>query len=207
QERPALSRDEQIRDLENRAREAYKAQNYGVAADLATKARALREGAASNDVQDERPLPPPTPGRYNAGRTPARPVAADPKALVELAKQAMAQGDYDKAQELAAQARANAAGVRWGLFDDTPDSILRDIQKARGRREKDAAEKLLTEARLLVEKPAPTIAERAANLSAAEEKAKQAAAMHGSYSMLDFGDRPAPVPNDLRRVLDGEQTR
>ena len=47
QERPAANgRADEARDLMRRAREAYDAQNYGLARELAEKARALRAPAA-----------------------------------------------------------------------------------------------------------------------------------------------------------------
>ena len=144
QDRPAAgSRADEIRDLERRAREAYEAQNYGLARQLSMKARALKEAPASDDATDDRSVAPSRTGRPK----PARPTTADPKLLLDMAKQAMAEGNFDKAQDLATQSQANSAGVRWGLFDDTPASVLKDIQKARSRRDKDTADRLLAEAR------------------------------------------------------------
>ena len=62
----------------------------------------------------------------------AKPTSNDPKLLLDMAKQAMAEGNLDKAQDLATQAQAHSAGVRWGLFDDTPSSVMRDVQRAQG---------------------------------------------------------------------------
>jgi type II secretory pathway component GspD/PulD (secretin)/tetratricopeptide (TPR) repeat protein len=201
QDRPtAGSRADEIRDLQQRAREAYNQKNYGLAADLSSKADALKQAPATDDGYDDRPVAP----RQMPARQ-ARPATTDAKTLVDMAKQALTEGNLDKAEALCNQAQANSAGIRWGLFDDTPASVLKDVQKARGRRDKDSADRLLAEARALVDKPASTLAERAANLSAAEEKARQAAGMHGSYSMLDFGDRPAHVLNDVRRARDLER--
>src|SRR5262249_61949094 len=121
------------------------------------------------------------------------PATTDPKVLLTLAKQAMDAGDLDRAQDLATQAQATGAHVRWGLFDDTPASVLKDIYKARGRRDRDMSERLLTEARTLLEKPATSKNERTANLGTAPDKARRAGAMHGPDSMGDFGDRPAGV--------------
>jgi type II secretory pathway component GspD/PulD (secretin) len=202
QDRPAASADE-ARDLMRRAREAYDAQNYGLARELAEKAKALRAPASFDDD-------PPEDLRSNMSRRPApkaaaRPATTDPKVLLSLATQALEAGDLDRAQDLATQAQAHGNGVRWGLFDDTPASVLKDVQKARGRRDRDTADKLLADARFLYEKQAASRAERAANLTSAEEKAKQAAALHGSYSMWDFGDRPADVITDVRKAREKEK--
>src|SRR5262245_1401937 len=195
-----------------RAREAYDARDYGLAEKLAKQARALQAPSAFYDDSPDdmlgdisrkpgaRPIVPAA-----ATAAGARPATADPRVLMTLAKQAMDAGDLDRAQDLAMQAQATGANVRWGLFDDTPASLLKDIHKSRGRRDRDASEKLLAEARQLVERPAATKNERIANLTTAEEKARRAGAMHGAYSMWDFGDRPGDVIADVRKARDKEK--
>lgn len=209
QDRPA-ARTEEVRDLMRQAREAMDAHNYGLARELAQKARALGAPAAFYDDSPDDLLA--EVSRKSGGKMPApaaaaatRPMTQDPKALTALAKSALDAGDLDRAQDLATQAQAHEGSVRWGFFDDTPRTVLRDVQKARGRRDRDAADKLLAEARFLYEKQAPTKTERANNLMMAEEKAKQAASLHGSYSMWDFGDRPADIVADCRKARDKEK--
>jgi type II secretory pathway component GspD/PulD (secretin) len=207
QDRPA-ARTEEARDLMRRAREAYDAQNYGLARELAEKAKALRAPAAFYDDQPEDMLADLSkkPGAKSpAAAAGSRPMTQDPKALMALAKSALDAGDLDRAQDLATQAQAHEGNVRWGIFEDTPRTVLRDVQKARGRRDRDTADKLLAEARFLYEKPAPTKTERANNLMLAEEKAKQAASLHGSYSMWDFGDRPGDIITDVRKTREKEK--
>ncbi len=200
QERSApASREAEAKELLRQAREAGDAQNYGMAKELAEKARALRELAPSSEEPAEKPV-------KQTGPKPAvKPTSKDPRVLLGMAKQSLEEGKLDKAHELATQANAHSAGVRWGLFDDTPDSIIKDVKKARGRLAQDQAEKLAGEARVLVEKKASSANDRVANLNAAEEKAKQAASMHGSYSMWDFGDRPSRILADIRKARDIEK--
>ncbi|HKB01425.1 MAG TPA: hypothetical protein VKD90_04355 [Gemmataceae bacterium] len=209
QDRPAARTDE-ARDLMRRAHEAYDAKNYGLARELAEKAKALRAPSAFYDEQPDDLLA--DVARKSGGRVPtpaaaaaSRPAPQDPKALMALAKSALEAGDLDRAQDLATQAQALSANVRWGVFEDTPRSLLKDVHKARGRRDRDTADKLLADARFLYEKKATTQSERAGNLMLAEEKAKQAAALHGSYSMWDFGDRPADVITDCRKAREKEK--
>jgi type II secretory pathway component GspD/PulD (secretin) len=209
QDRPAAdNRADEARDLMRRAREAYDAQNYGLARELAEKARALRAPAAFYDDKPDDLLG--DMGKKPAGRTPAaaasaRPTPADPKVLTTLSKQALEAGDLDKAQDLATQAQASAGNVRWGMFDDTPSSILKDVAKARARRDHDTAIRLMTEARQLIDRQTASRNERAANLTAAEEKARQAAGLNPSFSMWDFGDRPGDLLNDARKAREKEK--
>jgi type II secretory pathway component GspD/PulD (secretin) len=213
QERPAANnRADEARDLMRQAREAYDAQNFGLARELAEKARALRAPAASyDDPSDDGAA---EPARKPAARTSAPPAAAatsrqqqpaDPKVLTALAKQALEAGDLERAHELAAQAQPMAASVKWGFWDDTPATILRDVVKARARRDRETAVKLMAEARQLIERQTASRTERVANLTAAEEKAGQAARLNASYSMWDFGDRPGDILADARKVREKEK--
>jgi type II secretory pathway component GspD/PulD (secretin) len=211
QERSAPNRADEARDLMRRAREAYDAQNFGLAKELAEKARALKAPGTFYDDQpddviaDAAKKPAPRTSAPPAAAATSRSTSSDPKVLTVLAKQAFDVGDLDKAQDLAMQAQPMASTVKWGLFEDTPASILKDVSKARGRRDKDVAERLMVEARQLIEKQTATRTERAANLTAAEEKARQAAGLHGQFSMWDFGDRPADLIADARKAREKEK--
>ncbi|HVK13692.1 MAG TPA: hypothetical protein VM597_33405 [Gemmataceae bacterium] len=198
QDRPAAD----ARELTRQARAALDAGDKEKARELAEKARTLRaQGAFYDESPDDvlADLP------AKAGKGADKPTTTDPKVLLEMAKQAHSVGDLDKAQDLATQAQAHSAAVRWGLFDDTPASVLKDVQKAKGKRDQATAERLLADARTLVAKQAATKEERAANLMAAEEKAKQSARLHGEYSVWDFGDRPADVVADVRKAREREK--
>jgi type II secretory pathway component GspD/PulD (secretin) len=190
------SRTDEYKDLMRQAREAYDAGDYEKSKALAEKARSSKGESAFYEEDGDGPAKP-------AAR-PTKATTSDPKVLVTMAKTALDEGNLDKAQDLATQAKAHSTGVRWGLFDDTPDSILGDVKKSRGRQGRDQAAKLLADARHLIEMPAKTRDERAANLASAEEKAKQAASMNASYSMWDFGDRPAQIIADARKARDKE---
>lgn len=205
QERPAANRAEEARELVRQAQKAYDAQNYDLARELMAKASALRAPSG--------PGPDPDGGERRVARRYSAPPAAaagsraaptDPKVLTVLAKQALEAGDPDRAHDLASQAAPQAASVKWGLFEDTPASILKDVAKARGRRDRDTAGRLLVEARLLLDKPTASRTERVANLSAAEQKARQAAGLNATYSMWDFSDRPADVIADARKAREKE---
>ena len=121
----------------------------------------------------------------------------DPRSLVKKAKDALDAGRLDAAQDLARQAEANGRDASWGLFEDTPSSVMKDIQKARSKRDRAEADRLVNQARSLYEKRVPNEEQRAANLDKARTLCLQAAQMHGPYSMWDFGDRPQSLMKDI----------
>ena len=72
----------------------------------------------------------------------------------------------------------------WGLFEDNPEKLQGDVDKARHRHQQDESVKLLAEARRLYEKK---------EYEAATRAAQQSATLHGPYSIWDFGDQPAKL--------------
>lgn len=114
---------------------------------------------------------------------------ADPKDQVRQARKAIEAGQLDKAQDLANQAAA-ARDYSWGLFDDTPDSVLKDVASARAKADRVKADQMMKEARALYNKAARTPEERMANLDQATAMAYKAQGLHGPYGLLDFGDKP-----------------
>ena len=61
-----------------------------------------------------------------------QPVAGDKQSarwLLQQARDLAGQGRYDEAGAKVAEARA--MNIRWGLFDDTPDRVTKDIEKSR----------------------------------------------------------------------------
>ena len=146
---------------------------------------------------------PAPPAKAAAGKTspalPAAPAApADPKELLKLAKKALAAGQLDKAQDYATKANQTAAakGLKWGLFDDTPASVMRDVQEARAKADKARSEQLFKDARAAYDRPAKTDADRIRNLDQALNLAYQAKNLHGPYSVWDFGDKPDKLISD-----------
>ncbi len=114
----------------------------------------------------------------------------DPRALLREGRKALAAGQYDRAQDLARAAEANNPSGRWGLFEDTPQALLRDIQAAVAKAQKREAENLMRQAKALMAKPTRNDAEKAANLDEALRLAQRAEQLYGPPSIWDFGDRP-----------------
>ena len=123
--------------------------------------------------------------------------SSDPQALLKEGRKALAAGNYNAAQDLAQAATANNPTGKWGLFDDTPASLLKDIQAARAKGEKAQADQLVKQAKALSTKPAANDAEKAYNLDTAIQMARRADQLHGPYSVWDGGDRADKLVKDL----------
>jgi type II secretory pathway component GspD/PulD (secretin) len=115
--------------------------------------------------------------------------ANDPRSLLRQARDHYQHGKLEEAKELAL--KANMAGVKWGLFEDSPDKLLAEIQAGRARRDKEESVRLLAEARKLFEQ---------GKLDEAEKMAYQAERLHGSYSIWDLGDRPHKLVAEIQEV-------
>jgi type II secretory pathway component GspD/PulD (secretin) len=123
--------------------------------------------------------------------------SGEPKMLLKEGRKALAAGQFDRAQDLARSAEANNPTGKWGLFDDTPRSLMEDIQKAVAKHKKAQAEQCLKEAKSLLAKPGAD-AERIANLERAFQLCHQAETLHGPYSAWDFGERPDKLAKEIK---------
>jgi type II secretory pathway component GspD/PulD (secretin) len=114
---------------------------------------------------------------------------ADPRALLRQGRSLLEKKKYDEADKLCNQAQAGNG--RWGLFEDTPEKLRRDIQRLRASSERDEAVRLMVEARKLLAQ---------GNFEEAQKKAYRAQQLHGPYGPLDFGDRPHKLLEDINRA-------
>ncbi len=137
------------------------------------------------------------PGASAAGDKPPS-KEADAKAMLKEGRKALGAGQFDRAQDLARAAEANNPSGKWGLFDDTPRSLLDDIQKAVAKAQKAQAEQCMKDAKALVSKSAPSDSDKAANLDRALHLAEQANKLHGPYSAWDFGERPDKLIKEIQ---------
>jgi type II secretory pathway component GspD/PulD (secretin) len=113
---------------------------------------------------------------------------ADPKALLKQAHEAFSAGKLDEATALAQKAKT-APGASWGLFDfDTPDKLMNEVNKARAKRDQEEAAKLVAEGRKLLEQ---------GDLDAAQKAALRAQTLHGPYGVMEWGDRPTKLLDDI----------
>ncbi len=131
---------------------------------------------------------------------PTAPTAAtgDPKQLLKDGRKALAEGRFADAQDLAQAASSNNPTDKWGLFDDTPNALRKDVEAAKAKAQKGQAEQLAKQAKALAAKPAANDAERAYNLDSALQMARKADQLHGPYSTWDMGERPDKLVKDLQ---------
>ena len=188
---------EAAKALMNQANVAFSKGDYAKAKELAEKVQSMNVPLQFFDDTPEELLADiqkKTGGKMSAK---VRTTTEDPRVLVKKAKDALDAGRLDAAQDLLRQAEANGRSVNWGLFEDTPSSLMKDVQKARGKRDRADSDRLMTQARGLYEKRVGTEEQRAANLDRARSYCLQAAQLHGPYSMWDFGDRPQSLLKDI----------
>ncbi len=130
---------------------------------------------------------------------------ADPKLLLKQGRDALKAGQFDQAIAFANQADANNSGGRWGLFDDTPDSLKKDVQAAQAKANKAKAEQLTKQARTIFDQAsrARTDADKLAQMDRAYDLASQAVTLGGSSDFLDdinpFGGERA---DKLKKEID-----
>jgi type II secretory pathway component GspD/PulD (secretin) len=150
-----------------------------VAAKTVDKAAPVSADSKSGKTADKAPA-------VADAKTKSSDASGDPRELLRKARDHYEHGKLDDAKELAL--KANTGSVRWGLFEDSPDKLLNDIQKSRTGRNKDESAQLLAEARKLFTE---------GKLEEAEKKAYQAERLHGSYSIWDLGDRPQKLVAEI----------
>ncbi len=115
---------------------------------------------------------------------------ADARILVKDARDLLKVGRVDEAERLCNQAAAGGQTKGWGLFEDSPEKLRADIQKVKGRKGQDEANRLMTDARQLF---------AMGRVQEAKQKAMKAQALHGPYTIWDLGDRPQKLLEEIAR--------
>src|SRR5262249_40011456 len=152
--------------------------------ELVAAVRRVAPAAARDPALAEGPRP------NGAPSDPVRPdEKADPHALIKQGREMLNAGLLDEAEKMVV--RADAVPTRWGLFEDSPDKLRRDIQKGRAQHNQEESGRVLAGARQLV---------AAGNLRAARTKAFQAEQLHGPYSVWEMGDRPARLIAEIEKA-------
>ncbi|HEX4608942.1 MAG TPA: hypothetical protein VH092_12115, partial [Urbifossiella sp.] len=149
---------------------------------------ALAGGAASLAIAQ-----PPRPG---PGMMPA--AGGDPKAMLKDGRKALDEGRFNDARDLAQRAEASNPNGKWGLFDDTPNALRRDIDAGQARAKEAEVHNLTKQAKALFTKSAAGEAEKAHYLDQALPLARRASQLHGpNYSVWEFGERPDRLVKDI----------
>jgi type II secretory pathway component GspD/PulD (secretin) len=178
---------DKARSLIKEARAALQAGKLDDARNLANQARLLKADLGFREDNPDRVLSDVKRAEDRKARLDAKPGPAgkNPKegAAAELRKgrELLAQNKLEDAAKIAARIKA-MKGVSWGLFDDTPDQLQTDVEKARIKRDRGESARVLAEGRRLFEK---------GDLDGATRAAYRAERMHGPYSLLDMGDKPS----------------
>jgi type II secretory pathway component GspD/PulD (secretin) len=109
-------------------------------------------------------------------------------ALIHQARTQLAEGRLDDAIQTTLKLQGLPPSMKWGLFEDNPENLKQHVEKLRVKRDREESVKVLAEARMLLEK---------GDLDNASKAAYKAQKLHGTYTVWDFGDRPARVQADI----------
>jgi type II secretory pathway component GspD/PulD (secretin) len=110
------------------------------------------------------------------------------QSLLRHGREQLSAGKLDETAAIIQQVRA-LSGVRYGLFDDSPDKLQSDLNKARQKHDQETSIKVLAEARRAYEKN---------DFDTATKLAFQAQKLHGPYSVWDLGDRPNKLLEEIQ---------
>jgi type II secretory pathway component GspD/PulD (secretin) len=127
----------------------------------------------------------------------AQTLPSDPNEVLKIGRKLLATGDYDKAIEMAKSAAVANTSGRWGLFADTPDSLMKDAVAARTKADQVIAAGYMKEANELRAKSARTEAERLAVLDAAAEKIDKAILLGLAPDWNPFAEKPEAVKREI----------
>src|SRR5262249_20417721 len=112
----------------------------------------------------------------------------------QQARDLMAAGKLDEAAKVAYRAKAAQAprtgwGASWQLFEDTPEKLIKDIDKAKHEHDQEESWRVLAEGRKLLD---------AGDLEGASKCAYKAENLHGPYSIMELGDQPQKLRADVQ---------
>ena len=104
-------------------------------------------------------------------------------ALLRQGRAALDAGKLEEAGAIAVHLKA-ADQIKWRIFDETPDSLQKDVEKIDRKKKQAESVKVLADARKMLEK---------GNYDGATKAAYRAENLHGAYDYWDFGDRPSKL--------------
>jgi type II secretory pathway component GspD/PulD (secretin) len=113
---------------------------------------------------------------------------SDPRLLVRQGRDLYNQNKFDEAEKVANRANASARSISWGYFEDTPDKLIGDINKAKTKVNQEESVRVLAEARRQFAQ---------GNVVEAEKLANKAERLHGPYGVMEMGDRPQKLLSEI----------
>jgi len=197
-----VEREEAVRALVKQARTAMAAKKWDEARRYANQAAAQNVKLGWWDDSPEKVLAdldrqqganaavasrPSQPGGGTSSYPMPRTKAEAVKLLAD-ARKALADGRIDDAAAMAQRCKS-ATGLSWGLFEDTPDSVSRDVAKARQKRDREEAARLLIEGRRLLAQ---------GDHEGASRCAYKSQTLFNAYNAWDLGDRPSKLLADCQ---------
>ena len=186
---------DKARALIRQGRQALAAGDLAQARQAAEQAATLKADLHWSDDNPARLLDDVARAETGARGTPSAPTSApairnkeEATALLQKGREQLQHGDIDEAVKTTARLRA-ARHIHWGLFEDTPDKLQGEVERARAQRDKKQSVELLAEARKRFEKK---------DYDTAEKMAYEARKKHGAYSIWDLGDQPDKLLADIQ---------
>lgn len=169
------------RDLLKEARKAMQAGKMEQAKTYVAQAQALKPQLDWREDSPERILAEMRSMEKSKTTTTPESVPVDARALLRQAKELYSAGRYEEAEKVAHQAELNGKHIRWGFFEDSPESVQNEIKKAKTKQNQEEAVRSLAEARKAFDM---------GNLVEAENLAHRAERLHGPYSLIEMNNSP-----------------
>jgi type II secretory pathway component GspD/PulD (secretin) len=190
---PASPETEKARDLVRQGRKSLADGDVVAARRYAEQARGIRADLQWYDDNPARLLDDIT--RHEMQHTgpsgvPARLGKDDAVAMLRKGRELLTEGNTEEAGKVGHRLKA-VFGLHWSLFEDTPDALLRDVDKARVKNNKDEAARLLAEGRRLYANQ---------DFEGAKKAAYRASSLHGPYTIWDVGDQPSKLLADVQKA-------
>jgi type II secretory pathway component GspD/PulD (secretin) len=177
---------EAVKQLVAQGREALKHGDFPAARKIAEQAKAKKAtGLHWSADNPDKLLSDIALAEGKAGGPPPNAVITKEQAdsMLAQARVDLNDGKIEEAAQVGMRLKGNAT-LSWGLFRDSPDRLLQDVQKARVGRDREESVRLLADAREMFGH---------GDFDSAQRAAQKAENLHGPYSIWDMGDRPSKL--------------
>ncbi|MEZ6142402.1 MAG: hypothetical protein R3B84_17725 [Zavarzinella sp.] len=186
----AMTKQQEYDDLIRRAREAMEAKRFDEVQKLMEAARKV--SGTSGSIEP-------------ASKTVVKDTVTDPRQLMEMARKAIAAGNLEDAERHAEAAMKYKSTTSWGIFESTPNTVVKEVQEAKAEFREKQSETLLDTSRQYINAKAENKNQRIDNLAMAEKKAMEAQKLGVEYPLIHFGDRPEDLLLEIEKIRVSEQ--